>query len=174
MPDDVRTELAAQLAPYRRAYPGVRWTHPHTWHLTLLFLGSVQPIHVAPLEQLIDSVVGEVSPYVAVADRGGGRARHQGGVAWLALGAGAGELIETATIAAERCPRDMTEGPPPRRTPSAHLTVSRRVDEAVIEALRSGACGPLGVRWTVDRIQLVRSHPEPGGARYETLYETTM
>lgn len=174
MPDDVRAQLDAQLAPYRRAYPDVRWTHPRTWHLTLLFLGSVQPTHVAQLEQLIDAVVSEVSPYTAVADQAGGRARHHGGVAWLALGAGAGELIEAATIAAERCPRDITEGPPPKRTPSAHLTVSRKVDESVIEALRSQACGPLGVGWMVDRIQLVRSHLEPAGARYETLYQTTM
>jgi RNA 2',3'-cyclic 3'-phosphodiesterase len=174
VPDEARARLDAQLAPYRRAFPDARWTHPRTWHLTLLFLGSVQQVHVARLEQLVEAVGIEVAPYAAVAERGGGRARQQGGVAWVALGTGAGELIEAATIAVEHCPPDITEGPPPRRTPSAHLTVSRHVDESVIEALRSEACGPLSVRWMVDRIQLVRSHLEPGGARYETLYETTM
>jgi 2'-5' RNA ligase len=95
-------------------------------------------------------------------------------VAWLGLSEGAGTIIETATLMADVCPADITDGPPPKRTPAAHLTVVRRADEAVIDALRRQAHGRLGVGWTVDRLQLVRSHLERDGARYETLYEATL
>jgi len=152
----------------------VRWTRPQTWHLTLLFLGSVAPDRMAELASLIEDVAARTATYAAAADQGGGRSRRGEGVAWLGLSSGAADLIETATLTAERCPHGITDGPPPKRTPSAHLTVGRKADEAVIEALRAQACGALGVRWPVDRIQLVRSHLAPDGARYETLHEATL
>ena len=40
--------------------------------------------------------------------------------------------------------------------------------------MRAQAHGPLGVSWSVDTIELVRSHLEAGGARYETLHQSTM
>ena len=66
------------------------------------------------------------------------------GVAWLGLSAGAGRLIETATLTAERCPPEVTHGRPPRRTPSAHLTVVRKAHEGAIEALRAAGTWPAG------------------------------
>jgi len=162
------------MAPYRRRHTDVRWTRPESWHLTLLFLGSVDPARVPELHGLVDEIAVSVAPYRVAADHGDGRFRHAEGVAWLALGDGARTLVETATLTADRCPPDIAQGPPPKRTPSAHLTVVRKADEAVIEALRSQAHGPLSVSWMVDSIQLVRSHLEPGGARYETLHKTTM
>lgn len=170
----MRRELQAQLAPYRRAHERVRWTRPSTWHLTLLFLGSVAPSHVTELEHLVDEVASHVQPYRVWADRGDGRVGEDDGVAWLGLSEGAGELIEAASLAAAACPPDVSGGRPPKRTPSAHLTVARKADEAVVRALRERSCGPLGVGWRVERIELVRSHLEPGGARYETLHESTL
>lgn len=174
MPGDVRSDLQRQLGPYRRAFPGVRWTGPRTWHLTLLFLGSVGPDRVPELARLVDDLAARTTPYAATVDQGGGRWRRGEGVAWLGLSNGARALIEAATLAAERCPTDITHGPPPRRTPSAHLTIVRKADEAVIRALRVQAHGAVGVGWRVDRIQLVRSQLQPDGARYETLHEATL
>ena len=174
MPPDVRTELQQQLAPYRRAFPDARWTRPETWHLTLLFLGSVRPDRVPELTILVDEVAGRGSAYGVVVDRGGGRTRRSEGVAWLGLSDGAGALIEAATVAADGCPEEITLGAPPKRTPSAHLTVVRNASPAVVDALRDQAFGRLGVGWTIDRVGLVRSHLEPDGARYETLHEATL
>jgi 2'-5' RNA ligase len=174
VPDSARAELHRQLAPYRRAHRAVRWTRAQTWHLTLLFLGSVAPHRTAELESLVDEIAALIEPYAVEIDQGGGRTRHGEGVAWLGLSDGAGTLIEAATLAAERCPQNITDGVPPKRTPSAHLTVVRSADMTVVQALRDQRHGPLGVGWTVDRVQLVRSHLEPNGARYETLYESTL
>lgn len=160
--------------PYRRALPGVRWTRPQTWHLTLLFLGSVAPDRTPELRGLVDVVAKQVGPYEVRVDGGGGRTRRAEGVAWLGLSEGAGRLIESASLLADGCPPDITDGPPPKRTPSAHLTLARKADEAAIRALRDQAHGPVGVGWRIDRIELVRSHLEPSGARYETLHEARL
>lgn len=174
VPEVVRVALQAQLAPYRRQHPGVRWTRPETWHLTLLFLGAVEPERVTELRDLVDDSAHEIAPYRAGAEQGGGRFTRGDGVAWLSLDEGAGALITAATLVAHDCPQDITQGPPPKRTPSAHLTVARKADRAVIEALHSKAYGPLGVTWTIDTLQLVRSHLDPGGARYETVHQAAL
>jgi 2'-5' RNA ligase len=139
-----------------------------------LFLGSVDPARVVDLRALVDDVAAASHPYEVQVELGGGRLRRGEGVAWLGLGRGAGSLIETADAVAAGCPADVTDGARPKRTPSAHLTVARRADAALIEALREQAHGPLGDGWTVDRIELLRSHLEPGGARYETLHRSTL
>jgi 2'-5' RNA ligase len=174
VPGEVRAELERQLAPYRRAFRDVRWTRPASWHLTLLFLGSVAPDRVPDIGRLVDAVALRFDPYDVVVDHGDGRVRRGEGVAWLGLSAGAGRLIEMAIYTAGACPPGITDGARPKRTPSAHLTVVRKADTAVVQALREQAAGAIEVGWRVDRVQLVRSHLEPGGARYETLYEATL
>ena len=123
MPHEVRVELQRQLAPYRRAHPEVRWTRPETWHLTLLFLGSVDPGKVGLLERTLASVAARGMPYEVRVDAGGGhtgggRSRRGEGVAWLGLSTGADKLIEVADLVAAACPPDITSGPSPRRTRS--------------------------------------------------------
>jgi 2'-5' RNA ligase len=174
VPLEVRTELHAQLAPYRAAHRDARWTPPESWHLTLLFLGQVEPAYVPELEWLIGDVGRRTTPYPVRVERVGGRISGGEGVAWLGLSTGAGRLIETATLTAERCPPEATQGRPPKRTPSAHLTLVRKALGGAIEDLCKQAHGPLGVSWTVDTIELVRSHLEASGARYETLHRGTM
>lgn len=122
----------------------------------------------------MDDIAERVAAYDVRVDQGGGRVRGSDGVAWLGASEGAGALIDAAALTAARCPADITDGPPPKRTPSAHLTVVRKADDTALGALRDQAEGPLGIGWRVDRIGLVRSHLEPAGARYETLHEATL
>jgi 2'-5' RNA ligase len=141
----------------------------------LLFLGSVKPERVPQLQAIVDDVARQVAPYLVDVDHGGGRERNGEGVAWLALSGGAGTLIETASLLAAGCVADISSGPSPKRTPSAHLTVARRADPDVIAALRHQRYGPLGTGWTVDSIELVRSHlGGRDGARYETLHRAAL
>jgi RNA 2',3'-cyclic 3'-phosphodiesterase len=171
----VRETLSLQLEPYRRAAPDARWTPPDSWHLTLLFLGAVGPDRSADLASLIDSVSATMrGPYHVEADRGDGRVRRGDGVAWLGLGRGAGTLIALAGRLEAACPAFTIPGAQPKRTPSAHVTVARRADRALVTALRTQALGALGADWTVDRVSLMRSHLDAGGARYETLHERAL
>jgi 2'-5' RNA ligase len=174
LPRAARDSLQQQLAPYRARFAAARWTQPASWHLTLVFLGSVEPARRDQLSGLLEAVGEQASPYRVRLDAGGGRVRRGEGVAWLGLSAGAGRLIELAAAVADGCPADSTSGAPPKRTPSAHLTVARKADDALVRALRDHALGAIATSWTVDRLQLVRSHLEPTGARYETLYEVTL
>ncbi len=174
LPVAVRETLARQLVPYRTALPEVRWTQPETWHLTLVFLGSVEPSRVTDLASLVDAVAAAGTPYPIRLDVGDGRRGRQDGVGWLSAGVGGGTLVALADAIARGCPSDLRLGVPVRRTPSAHLTVARGATTAAIEALRTQAPGALGLAWTVDRMSLFRSHLGASGARYETLHEAAL
>jgi RNA 2',3'-cyclic 3'-phosphodiesterase len=174
VPPEARSSIDAQLAPYRRRHAEVRWLPPGSWHLTLLFLGAVAPTRVAELAALVDGVAQVAPAFAAQVEGGSGRMSDRHGVAWLRLGPGARELIALADRLATDCPADVTLSGPPRRTPSAHLTVARRADDAVVADLREERLGRLRVAWTVDSIALLRSHLDRDGARYDTLHEAAL
>lgn len=150
------------LADMRQRYPEVRWIPAEQMHVTLVFLGSTDPASVPGIADAMRSVVARHPPAELVTAGTGGRADdRRGGVCWLRL-AGPG----TAVLG--RLARDLDETLPPTagrgRVHAAHLTVCRRVSEAVLADLRAPA-----ISFVVDRAALIRSHTGPGGARYEEL-----
>ncbi len=175
MPAAARQHLEERLKTYRQRHPGARWTPPDTWHLTLLFLGSVDPASVPDLRRLIDHAAVRIpGPYPIRLDQGEGRSHRGIDVAWLGASEGASRLIALADALAQACPPGITHGMPARRSPSAHLTVARSAGTAVIGDLREQRLGPVDVAWTIDRLVLMRSHLSPHGASYETLYERAL
>jgi len=95
-------------------------------------------------------------------DRPGAR---RGGVAWLRLGAG---FAETAALSLAVDDALGSATYDDRHRPRPHLTVARKVDQAVLDSL-SAVAPELHLSWTVDRIVLFRSHTGTGGASYEEL-----
>ena len=152
----------------------MRWLPAATWHLTLLFLGSVSVHRLAELVAIVDAAALSSLPFRVGVAGGGGRERHGEAVAWLPVDEGAGRVLDLAGRLAVDCPADLPVSGPPRRTPSAHLTVARSADRAVLDDLAGERWGRPEERWWVDRLALVRSHLEPSGARYETLHEAAL
>lgn len=143
---------------------------PETWHLTLVFLGPVAPEHVPALSALVDHVAALSSAFTIGICGGGGRERHGEAVAWLPVREGADRLIELAGHLAVDVGEGIASGPPPRRTPAAHLTVARGTDHQAVRDLAAERWGRPEERFLADRVTLLRSHLEPTGARYETLH----
>jgi 2'-5' RNA ligase len=104
---------------------------------------------------------------------GGGRVRGAEGVAWLRVEEGAAEVIELSGHLAVDCPDDITAGPP-RRTPSAHVTVARAAQRELVADLASDRWGHPEARWQARSVALLRSHLERHGAHYETLHEAAL
>jgi 2'-5' RNA ligase len=173
LPGDVRRSLWGQLAPYREHHRGARWLSPQTWHLTLLFLGSVPGDRVPEVVALLDHVAGMTRPIDLAIAGGGGRVRGAEGVAWLRVEEGAAEVIELSGHLAVDCPDDITAGPP-RRTPSAHVTVARAAQRELVADLASDRWGHPEARWQARSVALLRSHLERHGAHYETLHEAAL
>jgi 2'-5' RNA ligase len=58
VPDAVKQTLHAQLEPVRAATPQARWLPVDTFHLTLVFLGTVPDASVLPLQAAFGGVCG--------------------------------------------------------------------------------------------------------------------
>lgn len=53
LPEGVKESLDAAVAPLRAAHPAARWVRPVAYHLTLAFLGDVEPASVAAISQAL-------------------------------------------------------------------------------------------------------------------------
>lgn len=174
LPPDVRRSLWGQLAFYRERHRAARWLPPETWHLTLLFLGSVPEGRAEEVVALIDHVAGIAHRFSVAVAGSGGRVRGGDALAWLRVEDGAAQVIELASHLAADCPDGLAGASPPRRTPAAHVTVARGAERRLVEDLAADRWGHPEARWEARSIALVRSHLEPSGARYETLHEATL
>lgn len=168
LPDALRADLAAAVERWR-ADPrtaGLRWADPAGLHLTLAFLGGLDPRDLPAVEEGIRSVADRCSPFVAGTGRLG--AFHRAGsvrVLWYGVESPEGALSDLAGDLATALDVPLDE---PFRP---HVTVARArrrpvdlrgwIEPASLEA-------PAG-RLTVDGVQLMRSHLAMGPARYETL-----
>ncbi|MBG0776901.1 MAG: RNA 2',3'-cyclic phosphodiesterase [Desulfovibrionaceae bacterium] len=139
--DEAHQQALARLRARWREVPapgpqrtGLAWTRPGNWHLTLKFLGDVEPERTPALEAALDAVA--FAPFTAQAGGTGcfpprGAAR----VVWLGLARGAEEAARLARAVDAAC---ASVGFAPERRPfAAHLTLAR---------VKSGAPG----NWTRD------------------------
>lgn len=153
-PDDVVARLAALP---REERPGVRWTTPDQWHVTLRFLGR------ADVDDAI-AALGSLEATVAEAVLGPRPGRLGRGIFMLPV-AGLDDLAG----AVRRCTATVGDPPDPRPF-QGHLTLARLKG--------APACGLtdalVSARWPVTAVALVESHLSSQGARYETLHEVAL
>jgi RNA 2',3'-cyclic 3'-phosphodiesterase len=148
-PDEVSWDLRRRLIAAGKR--GVRLTPIDRWHVTLAFLGEVEPARLAAVEQALGLVA--VPKGTELRLRGGGRfGNGRSTVLWAGVAGALGKLR------ADVCDR---LGMPDREfTP--HLTVAYQDDPGVRLALDSY----VGPSWSLNEIALVRSDPGEG---YTTL-----
>lgn len=176
MPPVIAAGVDIALAPYRDAHPEVRWTTPDAFHLTLLFLGAVDPAQADRLAAVARDVATRGRPFEARTGAAAGSFRDpDDGVVWLKLTDGAREVSLLSDALAERIPPSAVAGQrAPRRAPAAHLTVARKATQALLDDLAAERFGPVSGTWLADRIVLMRSHLGTDRARYGTLAMTRL
>lgn len=158
------------LGALRDRHPGARWLPPDKLHLTLVFLGATPSSQAEVIGERISTVVAGKAPFAVRTGRPGGVLRDgRGGVAWLGLGHGAGQVSDLA-LELDRAIGSGTYDA--RRSPRPHLTVARGVDQAALDDLQSAPA--LDIGWRMERVVLFRSHTDPGGSRYEELVSSPL
>ena len=169
-PAAVLGDLDDAVGPYRPAWPGLRWSTPPDWHVTLAFLGDVAtPVadRLAPgLEQ-----AAQWHPPLSLVCTGAGafpspaRAR----VLWSGLD---GDRRALASLAASVTASAGRAGAPPSDTGRPfrpHLTLARcRREPADVRDLVAALTSYQGPRWRAERVELIESHLG-GPPRYITI-----
>ena len=169
--DSLRRDLAAAVERWRTRpdLAGLRWTDPAGWHVTLAFLGAVDPEHVGELGEAVKAVAVDSQPVVLrTGGVGGFPSSRRARVAWYGIADPDGHLAGTAGRLRSALSLDASASFRP------HLTLARAKGEPVdLSAWREVAAGPLGVLDVTD-LELMRSHLGRGPARYEIITSTPL
>lgn len=152
----------------------VRWARPDGLHVTLKFLGEVGPERVAPIAEMLGAAVARTGPLPChPGEIGGfpdlGRAR----VLWAGYeGEPALELLAHRVEDGAQRLGFAVEGRPFR----VHVTLGRLRDGKRLSPEALGRLEAMTLResFVADRVVLYRSHPGPGGSRYESLESFTL
>jgi len=170
----VRARLAAEVDRLRPLARGVAWVSRDNLHLTLKFLGGVEPIRLDALAEALTTIVAGWPAFeLTVRGLGAFPSRTRPRVLWAGVDAGAAAL---ATLAAGVDDALASLGfSREARAFSAHVTLGRvrepRPNPRLAEALAvEGAFG----RQRVTRVCLMRSQLSPLGARYSELAEARL
>jgi 2'-5' RNA ligase len=170
IPEVVRGEVARRLEAVRDRLPPARWVDPEAIHLTLVFLGEIEPVRFAALTAALERASAPHPPLaLALADGGTFPPRRPARVAWVGVEAGPGLAalqadVERAAVAAGGiAPEDRPYHP--------HVTLARCSEawpRAAIETFGAAFAGPLGAPFTASEVALIESRLGQGGARYRT------
>jgi len=173
IPPEAAERLRAAQERLRAADPSVKWVHPDTFHITLKFLGGVEPPRLSTLWPPVRQALEGSRPF-ALRFRGVGafpnpkRAR----VIWAGTTDGAEELTKLAARVEGVCAEHGFE--PESRPFRAHLTLGRvrqpgpnAALAAVMAELSEAELGEA----QIERVVLMKSELTRTGAIYHILEE---
>jgi 2'-5' RNA ligase len=163
--EELRTDLAAAVDEWR-ARPdlaGLRWSDAASWHVTLAFLGSIEPAVVRDLKaRLADAVDAHALVQRPTGGVGGFPSAARSRVAWYGVGDPDGALADLAGDVRRAAGVEDAAF-------RGHVTLARaRRGPVDLRAWVQDADAPAGVLG-VNRVQLMRSRLGRGPAQYEVL-----
>ncbi|MBI2202710.1 MAG: RNA 2',3'-cyclic phosphodiesterase [Candidatus Rokubacteria bacterium] len=150
---------------------GVAWIAADNLHVTLKFLGGVEPPKVELVQSAVARAVRGTAPFdLVVTGLGAFPSATRPRVIWAGITAGRGELTGlAASIEHELAPIGFA---PEDRPFSPHVTLGRvretRRNERLAEAFETGTAERFGTI-RVEHVSLMRSDLSPRGARYSEL-----
>lgn len=139
----------------RPAVPGLRWSTPDQWHVTLRFLGEADPDEVRAALAAVEGTGPAEARLGPATARFGNRVLH-------VPVDGLDRLAASVVAATGHLGR-----PPEGRPFRGHVTLARPVGRGRPD-LRPLVGTPLAASWPVASVALVASRLRPAGAVYET------
>jgi 2'-5' RNA ligase len=172
LPDELRSRVAERVRRLRSEFPDVRasWEKPEKLHVTLKFLGDIEPERVEALSGAAARAVERVEPFELIIDEPGSFPPHgQPRVLWLGIVDATGRLAFMQSALEEEC---AAVGFPRESRPfKPHLTLARvRSPHGASELAAAHRETPFEPQsFKVSELVLMRSELAPGGSRYTPL-----
>lgn len=167
--EPLRAALSRRLDGREGPAP-VRWTRPGNWHVTLQFLGDWPGARLSALRQALVTLTCPDAADPTPAGFGGFPDLERPRVLFLQF-QGAAPLADLADQVRRATGAVWPEGPQDTRPFHPHLTLARVAagldarQRKALQDVNMGALPPL----VLDRVVLMSSRLEPGGARYAEL-----
>jgi 2'-5' RNA ligase len=169
LPGSLRERVSELRATLEPRLDGWRWLAPDGIHLTVRFLGEVEQARDRRAREAWSRVAGDSEPFrVCLEGVGWFPERGAPRVLWVGVReTDPGGALSGLAARLEQAARE--QGWEPERRPfRPHLTLARRRRDATRPELPEPPVLADVAGW-VRRVVLMRSHLEPGGARYTAL-----
>jgi 2'-5' RNA ligase len=174
LPDRVRAALTGVCGALRESTQGLAWVRPDNLHVTLRFLGEIEPVALDGVREAVAAAAAAVAPFtMTVEGLGSFPSGRPPRVVWAGVTAGgAGLLALHGALDAALVARGFPGEP---RAFHAHVTLAR----ARAPRGAGGLAGVLGAgpefgEVRVTALHLMRSELDPRGARYSVLAEAPL
>jgi len=169
LPEEVRRRAAAHIAELQARMPEVRagWERPEKMHITLKFMGEVEPQACAVLAGAAERATSTLAPFrFVIEDAGAFPVRGLPRVLWLGVRDASGSLAQLQKRLEEECEAAGFERE--ARPFHPHLTIARlrRPEGARRLALLHQEKGFEPSEVFVDALLLIQSELGPTGSRY--------
>jgi 2'-5' RNA ligase len=172
LPDEIRSRIAERIHHLRAEFSDVRasWEKPEKLHVTLKFLGDIEPARVEQLSLAASRAVANLKPFgLTIGEPGAFPPHGQPRVLWLGIVDDSGSLALMQHALETECAAD---GFPREQRPfKPHLTLARiRSPQGARElatAHRETSFEPQ--HFKVSELVVMRSELGPGGSRYTPL-----
>lgn len=176
LPNDIHDSLQKLKNNIKDSMPDVRWTKYGNVHLTLKFLGDIEPSKVDMISVSIQNVANEFSPFtMSLARIGAFPNSRKPSIIWVGIEEGSGEVIQIAN----RIESSMEKlGFAKEKRPfRPHLTIGRvrelKHPSIMAKSLESNEIGEIG-RFRVEKLSFIKSQLDPSGSIYTTLSEALL
>lgn len=167
IPETHLDALGAALDPVRDSLGGGRWTSKEQQHVTLKFVGWMDPARLDDVKQICSTVAGELRrAEVSLADPGTFPNMRRARVLWVGIDDPAGLTPRLAADLNEALAPLGVE--PEERVYRPHLTLARFKPPRDLRSLE-GVDVPILDAFPIAAITLFRSHLARTGSRYEVL-----
>lgn len=182
MPPEVKEHAAGLIRELKPSGADVKWVEPHNLHLTLKFLGEVDPGTVTDIITGLDGAcAGRPALSLAVTGCGAFPQARAPRVVWLGLG---GEVAPLADLArAVEAALEPLGFAPEERAFKPHLTLGRvrqprrgagAPSTAPLSRTLAGLAGAAGPSFRAGRVILMKSTLTTSGPLYEPLHHVTL
>jgi 2'-5' RNA ligase len=168
---EVRAAIGRVAAPLQRATrSAATWVDPENYHVTLRFLGDIDPRSTAALRELAVAAARECAPFeLSLQTLGAFPSVERARVLWV--GGATPDAFRALAASIER--GVVAQGFPPEPKPAvAHVTIARLKappDDRLREAVARAGSLALGIVRPRE-VALVESELRPGGPRYTPLF----
>jgi len=172
LPESVRNQIRSAQEALKNYRLNIRWVRPENIHLTLRFLGDVNPADVERLHKALEQATADREPLELVAKGFGVFPNiRKPRVNWMGVGGDTGKLFELQRRVEEELAR--VGFPPESRRFKAHLTMGRskgRIQGTqLVKAFEE--LEDFALPFTAGSVILYQSRLSPRGARYTRLKE---
>lgn len=172
LPGEVKSRVAERIKRLRSEFPHARasWEKPEKLHVTLKFLGEIEPSRTKDLSGAASLSASRVGPFqLTIADAGAFPPHGQPRVLWLGVEDASGRLTALQRSLEDAC---AAAGFPREQRPfKPHLTLARlrspRGARELAAAHRASQFEPQ--TFSVSELVVMRSELGPGGSRYTPL-----